>query len=348
MSDVKKTGLRVRGDDIHLITLGNDNGVTVRLIDLGGTLTELYVPDEAGRTANVLLGFGDLADYARPGPYFGNLIGRFANRISGGRFALDGKNYTVPPNEGRNASHGGPDGFSFRRWAILEADRTSLRLGLVSPDGDSGFPGKLSVEVTYSLGADNSLRVDYFAVTELEASVVNLTVHPYFNLAGEASGSALNHVLTLAASRYLPTDAELIPLGNLEDVAGTPFDLRTPTEIASRINNPHPQLVLAGGFDHCFVLDEPGIGKASLHLCDPASGRVLEIETSEPGLQFYSGNELSGSLTGTSGRPYRFGDGLAFETQHFPDSPNRPAFPSTRLAPGEEFHSTTIFRFGAQ
>lgn len=348
MTEIERSGVIVRGHDIQIITLRNDNDVMVRLIDLGGTLTELHVPDRSGHNENVLLGFRNLADYAKPGPYFGSLVGRFANRIAGGRFELDGESFIVPANEGRNAAHGGPDGFSFRLWEIVNADRTSVRLRLISPDGDSGFPGELTVEVTYTFTSDDCLRVDYFAFTEKRPTILNLTVHPYFNLAGEASGSALNHVMTLAANHYLPTDAELIPLGIIEDVTGTPFDFRSPADIASRVAAAHPQLRLAGGFDHCYVLDRPQLGEPSLVLLDPSSGRTLSIETTEPGLQFYSGNEFDGTLTGTSGRAYRFGDGLAFETQHYPDSPNRPEFPSTRLSPGEEFRSTTVFRFGAQ
>lgn len=331
-----------------MISLRNDNGMVLRLIDLGGTLTELHVPDITGRTANVLLGFSDLANYARPGPYFGSLIGRFANRISGGRFKIDGESFIVPANEGNNAAHGGPDGFSFRIWDIIYLDRASVQLRLVSPDGDSGFPGELTVDVTYTLTSDNCLRIDYLARVQRRRTVLNLTIHPYFNLAGEATGTALNHVLMIAATRYLPTDAELIPLGVAEAVSGTPFDFRTPSDIASHVSIAHPQLALAGGLDHCYVLDCPQIGVPSLRLVDPLSGRKLSIETTEPAIQLYSGNEFDGTLTGTSGRRYQVGDGIALETQHYPDSPNRPSFPSTLLAPGEDFRSTTVFRFGTQ
>lgn len=346
MTEIDIYGRTARGDEVHRVAMTNANGIEVTLITYGGTLTGLSLPDRDGRFANVLLGCRSLGDYETKSPYFGALVGRFGNRIAGGTFSLDGETFTIPPDNGASALHGGPDNFSHRVWHLVAADAGVVRLRLVSPDGDQGFPGRLTVDVVYTLSDDDTLRIDYQAAVEDRPTVVNLTNHSYFNLAGDGAGSALDHEVMIAASGYLPTDPGQIPLGSIADIAGTPFDFRTPTPVGARIRDADRQLAAAGGYDHCYILDRPGLGSASAHVGDPGSGRTLTIETTEPGMQFYTGNKLDGMLAGPAGRLYRQSDGLAFETQHFPDSPNRPAFPSTRLAPGETFLSTTLWRFG--
>ena len=333
-------------------TLDNGRGLVLRAIEYGGIVTALSCPDRAGRSANVVLGFDNLADYLERNPNFGTLVGRFGNRIQGGRFMLDGEVHQLARNDGAsdgaNALHGGPGGFGKRWWQITPlppgADGSvALELTLTSDDGDEHYPGRLDAVVRYTLTVANEWRIDYRATTS-RATVVNLTHHGYYNLAGH--GSALDHELTLNASLYLPVDATLIPTG-IDEVDGTPFDFREPTRIAERIRSGHPQLMAARGYDHCFVLDRGG-NKGLVHaarLRDPASGRVMDIETTEPGIQFYSGNFLDGRLRGAHGQAYRQGDGVCLETQHYPDSPNRPEFPSTVLRPGEAFQSTTVHRF---
>ena len=331
-----------------------DNGLGLRLhaINLGGIVTALHCPDREGRDANVVLGFADLADYLERNPHFGTLVGRYANRIARGRFRIDGRPHQLTLNDGANSLHGGIRGFGMRWWAIepsgsAQDGSVGLALSRVSEDGEEGYPGRLRVDVEYTLTRHNEWRIDYTATTD-RPTVVNLTHHGYFNLAGE--GSALDHSLLLHASRYTEIDAELIPT-RIADVAGTPFDFRTPTRIADRVRYGHPQLLMARGYDHNWVLDDGGRAGAdpalrpAARLVDPASGRAMAIDTTEPGIQFYSGNQLDGRLLGAAGRAYRQGDGVCLETQHFPDSPNRPDFPSTVLRPGETFRSTTVHRF---
>jgi aldose 1-epimerase len=331
-----------------------DNGLGLRLhaINLGGIVTALHCPDRHGRERNVVLGFADLADYLERNPHFGTLVGRYANRIARGRFQIDGRTCQLTLNDGANSLHGGIRGFGARRWDIepsaTAADGSvALDLALVSEDGEEGYPGRLQVQVKYTLTRRNEWRIDYAATTD-RPTVVNLTNHSYFNLAGE--GSALDHSLLLHASRYTEVDAGLIPT-QIAAVGGTPFDFRTPTRIADRLRCGHAQLLIARGYDHNWVLDEPerarvdGALRPAARLLDPASGRAMEISTTEPGIQFYSGNQLDGRLLGLAGRAYRQGDGVCLETQHFPDSPNRPDFPSTVLRPGETFTSTTVHRF---
>ncbi len=334
-----------------------DNGLGLRLhaIDFGGIVRALHCPDRQGRAANVVLGFADLDDYLARNPNFGTLVGRYANRIAGGRFVLDGREHRLTLNDGPNSLHGGVRGFGKRLWSVeplpVGADgNVAIALSLASEDGDQGYPGRMQVDVRYTLTRNNEWRIDYRATTD-RATVVNLTNHSYFNLAG--AGSALDHVLTLHASRFTEIDAHLIPT-RIAAVAGTPFDFRTPRPIGERIRDGVEQLLRARGYDHNWLLDDevaPAAGdaarvRAAARLVDPASGRVLEIETSEPGVQFYSGNQLDGRLVGSEGRAFRQGDGVCLETQHFPDSPNRPDFPSTVLRPGETFTSTTVHRFG--
>ena len=340
------------GRAVHEYTLSNGRGLVLRAINLGGIVTALECPDRDGRSANVVLGFDNLADYAERNPNFGTLVGRYGNRIAGGRFTLDGHTHQLACNNGANALHGGPTGFGKRWWAIEpvpgEPDGSdALELTLTSDEGDEHYPGRLDVTVRYTLTPANEWRIDYRA-TATRATVVNLTHHGYYNLAGR--GSALRQTLMLNASLYLPVDATLIPT-EIAEVDGTPFDFREPTRIGERIRSGSPQLLAAGGYDHCFVIDrggDRGGARDLVHaarLADPASGRVMDIATTEPGIQFYSGNFLDGRLRGSGGEAYRQGDGVCLETQHFPDSPNRPEFPSTVLRPGETFQSTTVHRF---
>ncbi|MEO8056833.1 MAG: aldose epimerase family protein [Burkholderiales bacterium] len=329
-------------------TLDNGRGLVLRAINLGGIVTALHCPDREGRSANVVLGFSELTDYVERNPNFGTLVGRFGNRIRGGRFVLDGEPHQLALNDGPNALHGGPGGFGKRWWAIEplppEADGSvALELKLTSDDGDELYPGRLDVTVRYTLTPANEWRIDYRASTS-RTTIVNLTHHGYFNLAG--GGTALEHELTLNASLFLPVDATLIPT-EMAEVDGTPFDFRQSTRIAGRIRSGAAQLMAARGYDHCFVIDRGG-SKGLVHaarLADPVSGRVMNITSTQPGIQFYSGNFLDGRLRGSAGQAYRQGDGVCLETQHFPDSPNRPEFPSTVLRPGETFQSTTVHRF---
>lgn len=345
---VRPYGRMPDGRGIDEYTLDNGQGLVLRTINLGGIVTSIECPDREGRPANVVLGFADVSGYLERNPHFGTLVGRYANRIAGGRFVLDGTEYRLTPNDGPNALHGGPAGFGRRWWAIdpLPAGTdgsVAVELRLRSDDGDEGYPGVLDAAVRYTLTPDGAWRLDYRATTS-RPTVVNLTHHGYFNLAG--GGTALAQVLTLNAGRIVAIDATLIPT-RIVLVDGTPFDFRAPMHIGARIRAGDPQLLVARGYDHCYVLDRDGRGglQHAARLVDPASGRTMDIHTTEPGLQLYSGNFLDGQLCGSRGEAYRQGDGVCLETQHLPDSPNRPDFPSTVLRPGETFQSTTVYRF---
>ena len=337
------------GRPVHEYTLDNGAGVSLSAINLGGIVTAIRVPDRDGVIGNVVLGFDSLAAYEAPHPHLGTIVGRCANRIARGRFVLEGRVGQLALNDGGNALHGGPVGFGRCWWQIEPLPpagdgSVAIELHHVSPDGDQGYPGELQAQVRYTLTPRNEWRIDYHATCD-RPTIVNLTHHDYFNLAG--AGSVADHRLTIAASRYCPIDAELIPQG-IAQVSGTPFDFRRATAIGARLHEADPQLAWGGGYDHNWVLDETDAPRLrfAARLVDPASGRMLEIDTTEPGLQFYSGNFLDGSLIGTTGQPLRRGDGLCLETQHFPDAPNHPEFPSTLLRPGAHHASTTVHRFG--
>ena len=335
------------GSPVHRWTFADGTGLAASVLTQGAILQALHVPDTSGRPANVVLGHRDLAGYLGRAPYFGATIGRYGNRIADGRFRLDGRTHRVPLSDQPrpNALHGGTAGFDTLRWTAEPVDG-GVELTLLSPDGDQGFPGALRASVTYTLEAGR-LRIDYRAETDAP-TVVNLTNHSYLNLAGEGADSVLDHELTLAAAAYLPVDADLRPLGGgPAPVAGTPFDFTSARPLGERIGTDDEQLGLAGGYDHCWALDG---GRTSnprpvAVLRHPASGRALTLSTTEPGIQVYTGNTLDGSFTGPSGRPYGPHAGVALETQHFPDSPNRPDYPSTVLRPGEQYRSTTVFDF---
>ena len=328
--------------------------VSVAILSWGAIVQELHVPGRDGDTANVVLGFKDAERYFAKHPHFGAVVGRYGNRIAGGQFELDGRTINVTPNKGTFTLHGGDRGFDYYNWeseAIEEGDTVGVRLRRVSPDGEEGFPGTLTATVTYRLTPDNALRLDYEVTTDAP-TVHNLTNHSYFNLSGEGNGTVEDHLLTLHAGHYTPANEEQIPTGEIAPVDGTPLDFRKQRPIRDAIRDGgSEQITRALGIDHNFVIDRES-DDASLvpvaRLVDPASGRVMTVETTEPGVQVYTGNQLTGSIAGYSGRLYRQTDAVCFETQHFPDSPNQPTFPSTVLRPGETYTSTTIYRFGTE
>jgi aldose 1-epimerase len=317
----------------------------------GAAIVSIEVPDRNNQSADVVLGFDSAEGYLGRHPYFGVVVGRYGNRIARARFTLNGVEYRLTANEGPNQLHGGLRGFDKALWQgrdVSSASGPAVELSYLSKDGEEGYPGNLSVKVVYSLAGDGDLRIDYHATTDKD-TVLNLTNHSYFNLKGEGVGDILDHILTIYASRFTPVSKDLIPTGELRSVEGTPFDFRTPTPIGARINADDEQIRFGGGYDHNFVLDSGGKSLAlAARVLEPRSGRVLEVLTTEPGLQFYTGNFLDGSVKGKGGKAYPKRSGFCLETQHFPDSPNKPSFPSTVLKPGQEFHSTTIFRFSVQ
>ena len=335
------------GTPVEMFTLTNANGVEVRAISYGAIITSLRVPDRTGKVADVVLGFDALEGYLKGHPYFGCVVGRYGNRIGKGQFTLDGHTYKLPTNNGPNHLHGGIVGFDKYVWTAEPVKgRNAVAFSRTSPDGEEGYPGTLKVRVTYTLTDKNELVVDYHASTD-KATPVNLTQHSYFNLAGNGAGDILDHVMMLNADRYTPVDDTLIPTGELAPVTGTPFDFRKPTPIGARINGDHPQLKNGRGYDHNFVLNRQGSGpQLAARVVEPKSGRTLEVRTSEPGVQFYTGNFLDGSLKGKDGAVYKHRTGFCLETQHFPDSPNKPNFPSTILKPGAEYKTQTVFTFG--
>ena len=336
------------GTQVDLYTLANSKGMQVSIATLGGIVVTLEVPDRSGKIADVTLGFDSLEGYLKGHPYFGALIGRYGNRIAKGRFSLSGTEYTLARNNGENHLHGGLKGFDKVLWTAKEIqakDGQVLELSYLSRDGEEGYPGNLQVTVVYTLTEANELRMDYRATTDKE-TVVNLTNHAYFNLAGQGAGDVLAHELFIDADRFTPVNGGLIPTGELRKVDGTPFDFRIPTPIGARIDGSDEQLVAGKGYDHNFVLKgKAGSLRLAARVREPKSGRVLEVLTVEPGLQFYSGNFLDGTLTGKAGKIYKHRYGFCLEAQHYPDSPNNPEFPSTRLRPGEAYRTTTVYRF---
>lgn len=342
-------GMTPDGQAVDLYTLRNPKGVEARICNYGGIVVSLTVPDRQGRFGDVVLGYDNVEAYVKNNPFFGCLVGRYANRIAGGQFTLEGRTYTLARNNGPNHLHGGIKGFDKQVWEariVGSFQGPALELRYVSRDGEEGYPGTLNVTAVYTLTEDNGLRLDYTATTD-KTTVLNLSQHSYFNLAGK--GDVLDHEMMIAADRFAVVDATLIPTGELRPVAGTPLDFREPRKIGERINDPYEQIQLGNGYDHCYVFNKPP-GKLALaaRVHEPTSGRVLEVLTTEPGVQFYTGNFLNGSIAGKGGWVYQRRNGFCLEPQHLPDSPNQPAFPSTVLKPGEEFRSTIIFRFTVQ
>jgi len=345
---VKKTsfGKLPDGTEIHQFTLRNTKGAVAKVITYGATLAELWMPDKSGKNADVVLGFDNIAGYLTDHPYFGATVGRYANRIARGQFQLDGRTYSLFINNGPNSLHGGKAGFNRKVWKaepVGLAHGAAVKFTYVSEDGEEGYPGTLTVHVTYELSDENALKISYAASTD-KPTVVNLTNHSYFNLSGAGSGDVLKDVLQLDADRYTPADSTLIPTGELKSVDGTPFDFRKPTAVGER----NTQVPGTGGYDHNFVLNGTSgklrnIGSVS----DPDSGRAMEIWTTEPGVQLYVSLGLNGSIKGIGGAYPKFG-ALCLETQHFPDSPNHPDFPSTVVRPGKDYHSETIYKFSAK
>ncbi|HEV2133967.1 MAG TPA: aldose epimerase family protein [Terracidiphilus sp.] len=343
-------GKTADGTEVLLYTLKNKHGVVVAITNYGATLVSLIVPDRLGRMADVVWGYDSVAGYEQGKSYFGGTIGRYANRIAKGSFALGGENYHLAKNNGHNSLHGGIQGFNRVIWKAIPLSSHAVEFTYTSKDGEEGYPGTLHVKVTYTLSGANELRLDYSATDEGKDTIVNLTNHSYFNLTGDPQNTILQHQVTLYASRFTPVDATLIPTGELRPVKGTPFDFTRASMVGERIEQNNEQLKLAGGYDHNFVIDrsnEKGLVKAA-EVYEPSTGRDMEVFTTEPGVQFYSGNFLDGTEKGKGGRTYGFRSALTLETQHYPDSPNHPEFPSTVLRPGETFQSSTIYRFSTR
>ncbi len=338
------------GDSIKVFTLTNEQGLSMRVMELGGVVLSLMVPDRQGNLDDVVLGFDRLEPYLKESPYFGALIGRYGNRIAKGMFTLDGHQYQLVQNNIGNHLHGGTVGFDKVKWEGNRVDHDlgpAIELRYVSDDGEEGYPGTLQNRVTYILRHDNALQIDYHATTDLP-TIVNLTQHSYFNL-NPAAASILDHQVSLHAAYFLPVDESLIPLGEQQPVAHTPFDFQDFHAIGERIDANHPQIEIGGGYDHCWVLKADGDTLSmAAEVYEPVTGRVMKVYTTEPGVQFYTGNFLDGTLIGKEGQVYPRRSGFCLETQHFPDSPNQPDFPSVRLDPGQVYESTTVYSFSTR
>jgi aldose 1-epimerase len=350
---VRKESFGQTGDGrpVDLFTLTNSKGLEIRAINYGGIIVSLRVPDKSGNLGDIVLGYDKVDGYLQNPTYFGAIVGRYANRIANATFTLDGVKYTLAKNDGPNSLHGGLNGFNKQLWEAKEFKNgkgVGVAFSYLSKDGEEGYPGNLKVKVIYTLTDDNQLIVDYEATTD-KATPLNLSQHTYFNLAGEGNGDILGHHLLLNADRFTPVDKTLIPTGELRAVQGTPMDFSKPTTIGARINDDYEQLVLGHGYDHNWVINrkDNSLTRAAM-VHEPTSGRVLEVLTTEPGVQFYSGNFLDGTITGKNGHVYKQRYGFCLETQHFPDSPNHPDFPSTILRPGKTFHSQTVFKFSTE
>ncbi|MFO7614170.1 MAG: aldose epimerase family protein [Bacteroidales bacterium] len=334
----------IAGQEVSLYTLENKNGMIVRLTNFGGIVTLIQVPDTDGLSRDVVLGFDSLQSYIDEHPYFGCIVGRYANRIAKGQFTLDGVSYQLAKNNGDNHLHGGTEGFDKKVWSpktFHHDDEAGVILEYLSPDGEEGYPGNLKVRVVYSLTEENELKIDYTAESDAPTPV-NLTHHSYFNLNGQGEGDILGHELMISADHYTPVDERLIPIGVLQDVTGTPMDFRSPKTIGQDFDQ------VPGGYDHNFVLNKPEELSLAARLKSPVTGIVMDVLTTQPGLQFYSGNFLDGSLTGKGGKTYHENYGLCLETQHFPDSPNQQSFPDVILRPGGKFHYQTIYKFNVE
>jgi len=348
----KVFGTTADGKTAELYTLKNKNGMQVSITNFGATVVSIMVPDKAGKMADVALGYDDLAGYELNKNYLGVLVGRYGNRIAHGKFSIDATEYTLAKNNGDNSLHGGIKGFNKAMWEAKDVSKggeAAVEMKYVSKDGEEGYPGNLSVTVVYTLTNKNELEIDYSATTD-KKTVVNLTNHTYFNLAGQGNGDILKHELMINADTFTPVDSGLIPTGELKKVEGTPFDFRKATAIGARIDANDEQIKLGGGYDHNFVLNRKAATGLSLaaRVDDPASGRTMEVWTTEPGVQFYTGNFLDGSFKGKGGGAYQKRTAFCLETQHFPDSPNHPSFPTTLLKPGGKYHTTTVYKFEAK
>ncbi|HEX7360105.1 MAG TPA: aldose epimerase family protein [Bryobacteraceae bacterium] len=346
----KNFGTLPTGDPVDLFTLRNANGMEATITNFGGRLVSLHVPDRQGKFEDVVLGFDTFDGYWKKNPYLGALVGRYANRIANAEFKLNGVTYRLARNNGENSLHGGLRGFDRVLWKAKEAasgESGGVELSYLSKDGEEGYPGNLSVIVTYTLTDANELRIGYGAMTDKD-TVLNLTNHSYFDLTGQGGGNILDHEVTIFAERFTPVNEHLIPTGELKGVAGTPFDFRKPTRIATHIGDEDEQLRLGDGYDHNFALRDGHDLAPAARVSDPKSGRILEVLTTEPGVQFYTGNHLDGTVTGKNRKVYGYRAAFCLETQHFPDSPNQPKFPRTDLKLGERFQSTTIFKFSGE
>lgn len=348
-----KSGMQTRkfgeanGQEVSLYTLTNANGMEVAITNYGGIVVSIKVPDKQGKLGDVVLGYDNVSGYVNDKAFLGAIIGRYGNRIAHGKFVLDGQTYSLAKNDGENSLHGGPGGFNKQVWSAKEVPgkTPALELTYVSKDGEEGYPGKLSAKVEYVLTDKNELKISYTATTD-KATVINLTNHSYFNLAGQGQGDILGHELTIHADRFTPVDSSLIPTGELPPVKGTPFDFTKPTTIGARIGQDDQQLKFGLGYDHNWVLNREGKTLAlAAEVHDPGSGRKMEVWTTEPGIQFYSGNFLNGTIHGKDGKVYPQRGALCLETQHFPDSPNHPSFPTTTLKPGQTYQTTTVYKF---
>lgn len=351
-SNVSHTGFGAdtNGTPVEIYTLRNSHGMEARIMTYGGIVESLKVPDKSGNFGDVVLGYGTIDGYLTNSPFFGALIGRYANRIALGKFTLDGQEYTLPTNNMPNCLHGGDQGFFAKVWTVKKADvgpdGPRLELSYLSKDGEEGFPGNLQVDATYTVTEDNGLKVEFKATTDKD-TVCNLTHHSYFNLSG--SGDILKYIVYINADHYTPVDSTLIPTGELAPVAGTPFDFNTPTAVGARIAQDDQQIKYANGYDDNWVLNHtPGQMGLAARVTDPASGRVLEVYTDAPGMQFYSGNFLNGTIVGKGGWTYQFRDAFCMEPQDYPDAPNHPAFPTSELKPGETYHSTMLYKFSTE
>lgn len=337
------------GKTVELFTLKNENGMVAQITNYGGRIINLWTPDRNGDFADIVVGYETLAEYLKSNEiYYGTLIGRYGNRIAKGKFTLNDSVYTLATNNKVNHLHGGVKGFNNVVWDAKRIDGQTLELTYLSPDGEEGYPGNLNVKVVYTLTSDNEIKTEYWATTD-KPTPVNLTQHSFFNLKGAGNGEVNDHVMQILADSYIPVDSTLIPFGEIAPVEGTPFDFRTPIAIGARINDDNEQLKYGGGYDHCWVINkaETGLNYAT-KVVEPASGRTLEVFTNEPGIQFYGGNFMNGSDSGKGGKVYAYRGAIALETQHFPDSPNQPTFPSTILNPGEEYYSVCVYKFGVE